>query len=439
MSASLTLNSLWFRTLEQKRALVHVCRSWHQVGLPFLYEDICITHVSQMLQLLRAVDSPRTNYNQLIKTITFYCVVPVSFAERFELRLKRLFHLCPNIRSFGYLSPCLLPRPISLSTLPSITHLRLVKEVSAAIYWNILDLTAQNLVSLSFQPPTDANSSSSAAKEIHFHFLRLKELSCQYENAALATVNNWEMPCLEKLTCISVHRLESPSAEMTSFCLKYGAGLRYLHMHPGGYLNAFRTLITVHMQSLLDMCPALEHFVVHSRAAYPLTHQHLKWIDIWTPHEYSTTVKHWRSLRESMTTAAFPSLQGVRDLAASTSFCTDLPIILLPGQVSTPSDSFAYRFQDFEMRHDVGTIYRAPWVEMVVAREDRSVTGDESSTNEENDLEYQSSDADSGSAFPTPTTSEWEGESDETGSLEWDIHSEADHSISWEADMDALE
>lgn len=349
----------------QKCSLVSVCSSWYNVAIPFLYEDISIRHILQLTNLFKCLENSPFNHQDLVKTINIHCFVPDSASHYFQQNLARLLAICPKLTRFSYSSGCRLPRSTSLPPLPStITHLRVNGLIFYSVFESILQATSDNLLSLSFAIPMSDTLAESNLGNIPLP--RLRDMTCQVSSGDMGGLDmlhsRWDMP---KLTHWSFrpstldllnNALRNP---MTAFCTKYGPRLQSLAIYP----NYFKMVSLSHrdlfgMQRLLDLCPTLEHAVVHPMTLPRLHHQNVKWVDIWESHTSLLCVTNWEELRSNITHQAFPSLKGIRILSASLSHVINLHLYLPPQMVQISTDTFSFRFLQFEIRHDVGVIRR---------------------------------------------------------------------------------
>jgi len=207
---------------------------------------------------------------------------------------------------------------------------------------NTLKIASQNLVSLSFVCPDRPASLSNLDMKSNdpIQFPDLEILSCELRGGHTMLLNNvaasWSMPRIKRLT------LRCPrdvGREVVNFCQQHGAGLTFFNMVPSYICDSRKDPFT-DLGDVLDLCPALEHIIIHPRAVGYLSHPRIKWVDIWETNKKDLS-ETWQNSRERITQAAFPSLQGVRQLSARLAYLPELPIIFPPGQVLTPSDSYS--------------------------------------------------------------------------------------------------
>ncbi|KAG6806047.1 hypothetical protein H0H92_012911, partial [Tricholoma furcatifolium] len=147
-SLSSGLNSSWYRSQKTKLSISTVCKSWHAVGIDFLYEDIVFQHLTQLPAFLRTLVTARDKYQHLIKGITVHTLVTPQYGASFTKYLQDILDKCPSLRQFSFLSPCALPSTAALPTLSSnITHLSFNDITPTALH--LLRCTRNSLISLS--------------------------------------------------------------------------------------------------------------------------------------------------------------------------------------------------------------------------------------------------------------------------------------------------
>ena len=359
--------SLWSKVSRQKKSLINVCRTCYQVGLRFLYEDVVIFYVPQFLRLLRTLDVPNTDIGHLIKSISFYCQIPRENQLTFETKLKPFLSLCPNATSFIFQPPIEDDYWSFWNTLSfNITHLS-VDNVDIDLSMRMVRISASSLISLCLGPFL-YRFRNSDLEDQDLCLPCLEDLSTTGSGYLRL---NFTMPRLKRLTILQYHEIESGSDFLSNILRRHGSTLKFLHISPKlkrillpESLYQMPPAANDDLQDLLDPCPSLEHIVLHSRVTGQLTHENVKWVDVWepiqyepSPCEYSDYISDWWALRRSITKHAFPSLRAVRQISSAFYSFQNLPTFFPPGQVLTASDSFACTFLDMDVHHDVGRIY----------------------------------------------------------------------------------
>ncbi|KAF8902895.1 hypothetical protein CPB84DRAFT_817629 [Gymnopilus junonius] len=449
-SASLCLNPIWVQVQQQKKSIVEVCRAWHDVALPFLWEDVVILRVYELSNLLSVLKDDSLKLRRLIRRVEIHCFIPLWYEEHFARQLQLLFATCPRISSCSFLSQCPPPPkllPTALGNASNITSLVLSHDNPIDIIGPLLILLSPYLVSLSFH--ISASVIPSISDLPRCHLLHLRDLTIWVSHASAGNlsslaVGRWlEIPSIIQLTFGL--RSESWSDDVSTgclslFCKEYGSAVRFLQiqtrMLKGNYIGA---------QSLLDLCPAIEHFVVHPNIIgdfSSLTHKKIKWIDIWFNDEPLTASK--RDLGHKLPRANFPALQAVRFLQHTDALPYNLPLLIPPGLVRTAEDTFSFQFLDFEMRHDYEQVHfvQPDWVAAVGSKpyeggiysDEDDMQEDEHSTEGESSFESSEDESENGAGD--------ERNDSDTDSSSADSESGSDliNSITdFEPEMDALE
>ncbi|KAL1940399.1 hypothetical protein VTO73DRAFT_8971 [Trametes versicolor] len=116
-------------------------------------------------------------------------------------------------------------------------------------------------------------------------FDALEELYVYYSLPGVShyMCTTWVLPRLQKLTLLQCEswRTEPPDAVLRA----HGRRLRYLHIYPGllGWPDEFTRSSDDTALLLAELCPVLEHVVLASKPAHPLSLHHptLRYIDVW--------------------------------------------------------------------------------------------------------------------------------------------------------------
>ncbi|KAF9527352.1 hypothetical protein CPB83DRAFT_402294 [Crepidotus variabilis] len=271
-------DSPWARTLEMKKNLTLVCQGWREVGTCFLYGDITIRRLPQLVSLLHALEGPSgQELGKLIKSLELNCYIPGgSIAVNFGRCLQTLFRLCPSLTRFSYSSQCALPLTIFQYDDPlpaSISELSLEKTVDSATIQHILNYVRNNLQYLRIGTPIAEWPSSYESDQPFSTFPSLHTLWIDVcgdrlgpEMNAMAT---WTLPSLNRLIVSRVYRAESSYAvsdgstlpvsvakdAVIKFLNRYGEAIKDLCLHDFSCDEDF-------LLQLLHCCPSLERLTV---------------------------------------------------------------------------------------------------------------------------------------------------------------------------------
>ncbi|KDR85872.1 hypothetical protein GALMADRAFT_390556 [Galerina marginata CBS 339.88] len=358
-STSFSINSVWCRVQQQKNSIVNVCRTWYTVGIPFLYADVSIRRVYQLPNLLRTLNnsSPNLNLKETIRSVHFYCVVPVRYEQQFERQLKVLFDICPRITSCSFASQwspfCLPDAAPWYAVVPNITHLYLHYTIEADLLERLVEVVSHYLLSLSFRVP---GNHSSVAQIPPRNFTHLEDLTVWVAtelavNYTEAVTRAWKMPHLKRLTVQG----ELPEGALQHLCEAYGTGLQYLHITAHIDTSwAWYLWETTPLPDLLVLCPVLEHIVLSPQLFGTFEHKCIKWIDIWTSAEYGGDVDE---MKTKIASWKLPALNGVRTLPYDLhELPLTVPFLIPPTLVSNALETFSIEFLDVVIRHEVGKL-----------------------------------------------------------------------------------
>ncbi|KAJ3557810.1 hypothetical protein NM688_g1263 [Phlebia brevispora] len=84
-----------------KRALTLVSRHWNFSAIKFLYHDVVIRHVGQLV-LLNGILEARPQYGGTIQRLRLQCYVPKSMKKATGRCLSAILECCPNLRSLRF-------------------------------------------------------------------------------------------------------------------------------------------------------------------------------------------------------------------------------------------------------------------------------------------------------------------------------------------------
>lgn len=352
--------SPWCQAMRLKKSLVRVCRAWHKVGLQVLYEDIVFRRIGQIPVFLQTLETSPDNLGDFVKRITIDSYTPRGYDAMFSSQLARILSMCPRLFRFSFTAPFTLAQPEVLPPLKwSITHLNFGAATQFPMLFDALTHMCSGLVSLSLHIPTVGLGDM----DLFIHFDRLEELRCgvtEYSTSNLLVFGaKWSIPRLQRLTFDmngnpSGTRTALPMVAYESFCKTHGAGLKFLQIHPSYWWSM---KYTISVFAILEFCPKLEHLVLHPNTLPPLSHQTVKWIDVWSPHVRQSRSRRW--IRDgTLSRNTFPALKTVRILDAALAVLPDLPILIPPNLVTADDEAFEFQFSGVHIRHTRGHLYR---------------------------------------------------------------------------------
>ncbi|KAG5653656.1 hypothetical protein H0H81_011616 [Sphagnurus paluster] len=347
--------SPWLKVMKMKKSIILVCRSWYFAGIPFLYEDIAFLRLPQIPAFVRTIKAlPHGGkLGQLVKGITLYAYIPQGYGESFNTHMACILSDCPRLERFIFNSPCSLPSTARFPSItPSITYLSLNQSVSFAAALDILDgSVGERLTRLAINA-SDVYDNFQAEKIRHLPRLVDLLVSNVDENEEAAAVqilvDTLSIPHLKRLTLVSRSRFGG--AFFMPFFEKHGRTLQFVHFlvydYPYRYVPGRNT---GDLQSLLNLCPVLEHLVVDSiRARGGITHPTVKWVDMCIS---AGQVPNWET---SVWKAGFPACRGFREICASVTLMRDIPSEIPPSMVASQHDTFELVFPGVNIYHNVG-------------------------------------------------------------------------------------
>ncbi|KAF9527353.1 hypothetical protein CPB83DRAFT_895367 [Crepidotus variabilis] len=266
-------DSPWALTLELKKNLTLICRSWYDVATSILYEDVTIRRLPQIKCLLRTLESSSgKGLGKLVKSLELKCFIPQgSVAINFRQTLQVLFAHCIALNHFSYFSPCPPPSAVFQIDNPlpnTITELHLDILVDfETIRWVVGHLQ-KGLRYLRLGVPLDILPSPVDQPTFRFpylHTLWLETMNHQW-GPELRQISAWTFPALQQLI-ISNSKLtantytQRPLIYITGShleggpilsCLtKLGRNLKYLSLKHTPSDEGF-------FQKLLACCPLVE-------------------------------------------------------------------------------------------------------------------------------------------------------------------------------------
>ena len=279
-------HSTWSQALRLMHSIVIVCRGWYNVGVIFLYENICIRRRHQLECFRHTITSLAANkhLDLLVKSLTIRCHIPKNdfdFGKNLEIVLGR----CTSMSTFSYDAPFVPPTQAITVLFPAyITHLRLDGHFRFDDVLPILGQLEETLLSLHFMI-WDTNFEQSlnhqTPKSNFLSLTSLHSLSVAVRNQfeVLDTLRGqWNMPSLRRLT-VSKYDFSNPRGEehdypmlqtsIISFLALFGRQMRQLHIG----VNYFR-FKPERFKELLKFCPRLERIIMH-----PATFLRKSWSD----------------------------------------------------------------------------------------------------------------------------------------------------------------
>ncbi|KAG6825112.1 hypothetical protein H0H92_004669 [Tricholoma furcatifolium] len=365
-SLSSRLDDPWYRSQKTKLSISMVCKSWHAVGIEFLYEDIVFQHLTQLPAFLRTLVTAHEKYQHLIKRITIHTLVPPQDGASFTKCLQDILNRCPSVRRFSFLSPSALPSTAALPTLSfNITHLSFNDTTPAALH--LLHCTSNSLISLTISESSSASASALTIgadgpfllPNLEDFFLNLRLFHPRDQDPSHTVTRTLQLLEVPRLRRLAINSADCPS-EISTLLQRCGQQVRVLFLERSWHWPAEK------IKSLLDACPILEHVVFQETpnglTKYSsITHPTVKWLDVWAlmPKFYTLDDALTPTIRALVKTM-FPRVEHVRYINVwSTGIQRAVSLGIAPDLnhlIASEDDSPSFDFPGIQLRCKLGHI-----------------------------------------------------------------------------------
>ncbi|KAJ7287091.1 hypothetical protein C8J57DRAFT_1215374 [Mycena rebaudengoi] len=318
-------HSIFCCDLRMKMSIMGVCKSWHQIGIELLYENVVLRRIGQLPAFVRALEGC-VGLGALVSRLNLSCFVPRGYSLLFQRETQNLIKLCPQLVHITFNPPFIIPTlAYALPPIGStITSLECSSAVDASVVLALLVQLFKTLKSLSFTPPESWDDN---VPELVFE--NLEDL---YLHFALPPLK-WTMPHLRRFWLAGKYR---PAQDMNRWFSAHGP-----------------TLIFVSWRSGYKYIPDILTSSACDDWAYPPSpstvtswkHDTLKSLDIWIEHfrlnVASSDIDDWKKV--------FPTLRTYRILDNTFGYLVDLPIRSSPYAVQPGSPSLPENIQEDPM------------------------------------------------------------------------------------------
>ncbi|PPQ72287.1 hypothetical protein CVT24_004676 [Panaeolus cyanescens] len=373
-----SLNPIWHAMVRQKKAIVLVCWQWYELGLPFLYEDICIMRPHQ-LALLHGTLKQSEPLRHHVKRLRISTIVPNRFMKTFQVIFQAVLNSCPSLAVLDLVKHCGLPDNTKILVTPC---LRLPSNVTSltigarfgdrpqhGTIHHILASVCQTLIHLSvvdFKPLSQLT------------FPALTTLifiggcsSWPLTVSDLYLTDGYDYPALQDVTFLSPGRWYYPQASIarfTAFCDKYGSHLRTLQMNTPlvcaspPQLSPVASYVPNVWHDMINKCPLLEHIFLPACVVVSIRHPHIKWVDVWecARVDMQLPCTCLEIVAGHVIKDNFPSIQGVRVFASNLDRHYPRISTFLPPSLNVGSDfkPFNVEFPRLNVvRHEAGRVF----------------------------------------------------------------------------------
>ncbi|KAJ3515199.1 hypothetical protein NLJ89_g1908 [Agrocybe chaxingu] len=281
-SLSLGSGSSWCFALRMKKSIVAVCKSWHDFGLPLLYEDIFIRRFPQFWLLLRSLKTSPSSPGAFIKTLNLLSYVPEASERKFKMYLKTLFPFMPGF--------------IRLRALPLLPVFRTFQRYhSRSLVSNFL---RRPLRGRSLRIPLLTHDVSVGARILLpcLTSLFLEHTFVYDEQGFQFFTQHFHLPSLSKCTIyhnsLYGHLTEDINQSVIAFLAQHGTNLEFLnhHYHYNPTLSLHSGSFFYRLHGLQRFCPNLKHLIIPASVIISngdwldgFAHPKLQWIDFNLP------------------------------------------------------------------------------------------------------------------------------------------------------------
>ncbi|KAJ7452813.1 hypothetical protein FB451DRAFT_1520785 [Mycena latifolia] len=93
--------SIWSITRRTKLAIFGVSKTWHQLGVELLYEDVTLRRLNQMASFVSALQS-REGLQALVRGVEIKFPAGQEFFEVHKAEIEQIFQLCPRLAGFRF-------------------------------------------------------------------------------------------------------------------------------------------------------------------------------------------------------------------------------------------------------------------------------------------------------------------------------------------------
>ncbi|KAJ7888314.1 hypothetical protein B0H14DRAFT_2693542, partial [Mycena olivaceomarginata] len=261
--------------LGTKLTIMRVCKTWHRVGLEFLYESVALHSIGQLPAFVNALEARMGDgggtggVGAFVRRLEIGYWVPRPYDALHETELAGVLALCPRLTHFAYNPQVLdswrpaLPSfdPIPGSAALTLTHLEICDMMPYFLVIDTLVHLAPTLESLSLLLPGNADyEPEMQAPPAPVTFPRLTHLRLGLDRNSTPPGAHWALPTLTHLLLRPRTDALRPMdfdyhATARAFLAAHGRTLRVLSVRPNVRPHAA-------LGDMLRLCPALWHLCV---------------------------------------------------------------------------------------------------------------------------------------------------------------------------------
>ncbi|KAG6847355.1 hypothetical protein H0H93_008689 [Arthromyces matolae] len=337
----------WLHSIRTKLVLSNVCRLWNEIATPLLYEDIALRRWEPMESFMRTIDD-KPEYGKFVRIIEIHVLLTEEGDYRQSLideYLDTIIIKCPLLADLRIPTkyPLTLGTRHSPDLWPPITHLSLNLYPGPDLL-HLLRLSCKTLVHLSIAVGMIKKAPPSTYPPIHLPRLKYLAISGRFygQHSELRAQAFIESLNVQSLHTLAINTVQQEMIDvLTSFLESNGQNIRSLFCE--WYDRA-------DIRGFLDKCPGLEHLALnHGKLSYPISHSNVKWLDVelW----YNEEPWKWADAQ-----AAFPSLQGLRELHTTGNLFLPIVTSVRPDIVVSDKDKFVLGFPAIRLTHRRGCV-----------------------------------------------------------------------------------
>ncbi|KAJ7214469.1 hypothetical protein GGX14DRAFT_610946 [Mycena pura] len=322
---------IWSADMCAKRAITGVCKTWHRIGVEFLYENVMLRSIGQLPAFVRTLET-RRELGSFVRRLDVSCMIPRGYSLLYSTEMEKLFslNLCPSLTHFTVNpSPAEgvvgLRAPIGTNSTITNLDIGMCDWVNYPDIYPSLAALSQTLASLSITLPADYDVGLPQLTFTHLENMRL-----DIRLSSVVPTAHWALPSLQRLCLPNWETWEAApdqiGGKLRDFVTVYGRSLTYL--------EAPQITRTDLAQAVLESCPALVHLGLYVNGSHflpaegaGLHHARVATLDIFA-HPSSTFIRA-RSLELSGVDIArvrsrFPRLRAWRYVDTGMNFLADL-------------------------------------------------------------------------------------------------------------------
>ncbi|KAJ7258436.1 hypothetical protein B0H12DRAFT_444525 [Mycena haematopus] len=279
--------TIWSADIETKLCIMGVCKTWHRLGLEFLYENVTLRSLGQLAAFVRTLEA-RPELSVRTRRLGICYPVVRGYTTLHFTESNKIFELCPRLTHFVFNSQPILGghrAPENPPAFPAIagvclalTNLDIGDEVEYPVVLPALVQLCHTLQSLSLLLPDQYGDGHPKLT-----FTRLENLRVAFTQGSHVPAAYWVCPGLQQLAIRAQGSMttEIYQALASVFLAAYGAKVTALTVRPLDIM--WRGSLPFPLPDLSAQCPMLRYLGVTEHAVNgepPLCHPTVVSLDI---------------------------------------------------------------------------------------------------------------------------------------------------------------